>query len=270
MAEAGNPLSPLTVSSVTAAFAAAGVQLPPPTVLAQTESTNSDAVALANKGMPAGTIVVADYQSAGRGRLDRTWSAQPGEALMFSMILRPFAMWLPEALGWMPLLAGVAVCQAIQAAGVPAAQLKWPNDVLIGDQKVAGILAERSGNAVIIGVGINVAMTADRLPVPTATSLNLQGAQADRPTLLASAAVGITSWMDRMTAARGIASDCGLRDRYLTECATIGREVRVEMAGRDDVRGEAAGIDADGRLLVRESASGNLTEVSAGDVIHVR
>lgn len=159
-------------------------------VVQRTGSTNTDLVDLATAGKAEeGTVLVAEEQTAGRGRLDRDWTAPPRSGLFFSVLLNPaevpVARW-----GWLPLLTGVAVATGLsRAAGVDMA-LKWPNDVLVtvGDEerKTGGILAERAGEAgVVIGVGINVTLRADELPVPQAASLALAGAvSTDRDPLL--------------------------------------------------------------------------------------
>ena len=130
-------------------------------------STNAVVAERALAGAPDGLVVVADHQTAGRGRLDRTWESPPGTALTFSMLLRPQSP--TRAWPWLPLLAGYAVGKALQARGLDAG-VKWPNDVLVGERKVAGILVERletpDGPAAVVGVGINAALTPDALPVP--------------------------------------------------------------------------------------------------------
>jgi BirA family transcriptional regulator, biotin operon repressor / biotin---[acetyl-CoA-carboxylase] ligase len=247
-------------------------------VVAETGSTNADLAAAAGDGADEGLVLVAEEQTAGRGRLDRAWTAPPRSGLAFSVLLRPQ---VPLArLGWLPLMAGVAVVTAlrgfaevegIERGGMADAALKWPNDVLIHGRKLAGILAERAGDAVVIGIGLNVSLRADELPVPTATSLALEGAPTDRDPVLRA--------ILRELAAR-YADFCGewfegsLRDAYREVCATLGRQVRVELPGGAPgapggvLTGEAVDIDENGRLLVR-AADGDHA-LSAGDVVHVR
>jgi BirA family biotin operon repressor/biotin-[acetyl-CoA-carboxylase] ligase len=207
-----------------------------------------------------------------------------------------------------PLLAGVAVAAAVQAVAGLDARLKWPNDVLVGDRKLAGILAEQSAGAIVAGAGINVSTSRAELPVETATSLVLEGAQrtdrqrllcavlaefermylgwAGRPAADGSAADGSAadrsaadrSAADRSAADRSAASPvttepgdadaCGLRAEYRRRCVTLGRRVRVEFPGGEAVRGTALDVDPDGRLVVG-TAEGPLV-VSAGDVVHLR
>ncbi len=124
-------------------------------VVAETGSTNADLLAAAGAGTGEGTVLVAEAQTAGRGRLDRRWASPPRAGLTLSVLLRPGGV--PAALlGWLPLLAGVAAAAAVRRVTTVAAVLKWPNDVLVGDAKLGGILAERTGTAVVIGIGINV------------------------------------------------------------------------------------------------------------------
>ena len=153
-------------------------------VLAQTGSTNDDLLASARAGAAEGAVLVAEHQTRGRGRQGRQWVSRTGSALIFSVLLRPAAV-PPADRGWLPLLTGVAVARALrQVAGVDAA-LKWPNDVLADGAKLAGILAEQAGEAIVIGVGLNVAATRDELPPPgpgalPPTSLALLAARTDR------------------------------------------------------------------------------------------
>lgn len=235
------------------------------TVVPQTGSTNADLLEQARAGAAEGLVLVAEEQTAGRGRLGRTWSAPPRAALTFSVLLRPAGV-PPSQLGWLPLLTGVAVAAAVRGqAGVPAS-LKWPNDVLVGERKLAGILAEAHGDAVVVGVGLNVTLSQDELPVPTATSLFIEDAKsADRAELLAAILTGLAR---RYQDWRAGPDDAGLRQDYLRWCATIGREVRVELPGGAVLTGTAEDVDDAGRLVVR--APGSLVAVGAGDVVHVR
>src|SRR6478735_7289277 len=145
--------------------------------VASTGSTNADLAAEARAGAPSGTVLIADHQSTGRGRFTRRWEASPGASVAVSVLLRagdvPVARW-----PWLPLVTGVAVADGLRAAAGIEAAVKWPNDVLIDDRKVCGILAERVDDAAVIGMGINTTLTEDELPVATATSLALAGSQA--------------------------------------------------------------------------------------------
>lgn len=248
-------------------------------VAAETGSTNADLLAAAAAGAGEGEVLAAETQTAGKGRLGRSWASAPGASLTFSVLLRPAAV-APVLLGWLPLLAGVAVATAAwQVAGV-AAQLKWPNDVLADGGKLAGILAEARAGAVVLGIGVNVSQQRAELPVPTATSLVLARAGREREAEPAGAAMPgrgpllvailteMASWYQAWTGAGGDPDACGLRAEYAGLCATVGRPVRVMLPGQQTLTGEAAGVDRFGRLLVRGPAG--LTGVSAGDVVHVR
>ncbi|GAA3769838.1 biotin--[acetyl-CoA-carboxylase] ligase [Streptomyces chiangmaiensis] len=244
-------------------------------VVQRTGSTNTDLVALAAAGKAAeGTVLVAEEQDAGRGRLDRTWTAPARSGLFFSVLLRPtevsVARW-----GWLPLLAGVAVATGLaRAAGVDTA-LKWPNDLLVtvGDEerKTGGILAERAGeDGVVVGIGINVTLRENELPVPTAGSLALAGARGtDRDPLLRAV---LRSLEDRYGRWRSVGGDpvaSGLQETYAAGCATLGRLVRAELPGDRSVTGEAVAIDGDGRLVLA-TENGVQEPVGAGDIVHLR
>jgi BirA family biotin operon repressor/biotin-[acetyl-CoA-carboxylase] ligase len=178
----------------------------------------------------------------------------------------------PEDLGLVALLAGLALRDAVrERAGVEAA-LKWPNDLLIGDAKCAGILAEVIGDAAVIGVGLNVTTRADELSGTSsqATSLRLAGARdTDRDPLLRALLRGVARWYGGWRDAGGDAEMCGLLSAYRTACATLGRPVTVRLPDGDGLVGTATTVDRDGQLLIR-TADGRDRYVSAGDVLHVR
>jgi BirA family transcriptional regulator, biotin operon repressor / biotin---[acetyl-CoA-carboxylase] ligase len=238
-----------------------------------TGSTNADLLVRADAGEPEGAVLAAEEQRAGRGRLGRTWTSPPRAALTFSVLLRPATV--PRArLGWLPLLAGVAVAAAVRAVAAVDAQLKWPNDVLVGPAKLAGILAEASGDAVVIGIGVNVSTEPAELPPPgpgalPATSLRIEQAATDRTRLLAGILAGLEARYRAWSAVLGDPERSGVRAEYTSLCATIGRRVRVELPGGRLVDGLAAGLDADGRLLVSVPSEADLP-VAAGDIVHLR
>jgi BirA family transcriptional regulator, biotin operon repressor / biotin---[acetyl-CoA-carboxylase] ligase len=190
-----------------------------------------------------------------------------------SVLVRPDDVALPRW-PWIPLLTGLAVAAAVrQHAEVPAG-VKWPNDVVVDDRKLAGVLVERvecKGHhpaAAVIGIGLNVSMRTDELPVPSATSLALQGAKTTDRTVLARAILRVlegllTEWQRQNGDASG-----GLRTAYVDACTTIGRRVSVLLPDDRSVEGEAAGVDDAGRLLLR--SAGGVVAVSAGDVLHLR
>lgn len=240
-------------------------------VVETTGSTNTDLAARADT-LAEGTVLVAEEQTAGRGRLDRTWSAPPRSGLFFSVYLTPGDVPV-HRWGWLPLLAGVATATALaQSAGVDTA-LKWPNDLLVpvdgAERKAGGILAERAGEGVVIGIGLNVSLRADELPVPAAGSLVLAGAvSTDRETLLRAVLRGLEEWYGRWRAAEGDAAASGLQAAYAAGCATLDRTVRAELPGDRSVVGEAVAIDGDGRLVLA-TGDGLQEPVSAGDIVHL-
>jgi BirA family biotin operon repressor/biotin-[acetyl-CoA-carboxylase] ligase len=246
-------------------------------VVAETGSTNADLLALATAGAPEGTVLIAESQTAGKGRLGRSWSSPAGAGLTFSVLLRPGAV-PAMLLGWLPLLTGVAVAAAVQQAAAVATSLKWPNDVLASGGKLAGILAEGSPPALVVGTGLNVCQQREGLPVPGATSVLIErGGEPDGPPgrlrerLLLAILAELAAWYQAWLAAPGGPGDpesCGLRAEYLSRCATVGRDVRVLLPGGSDLTGQCTGVDRLGRLVVR-TRSGPV-QVSAGDVVHVR
>ncbi|MFF3163985.1 biotin--[acetyl-CoA-carboxylase] ligase [Streptomyces sp. NPDC003273] len=244
-------------------------------VVQRTGSTNSDLVARAAAGRAGeGAVLVAEEQTAGRGRLDRQWTAPPRSGLFFSLLLNPaevpVARW-----GWLPLLTGVAVATGLsRAAGVDTA-LKWPNDLLVTvggeERKTGGILAERAGDdGVVIGVGVNVSLRAPELPVPQAGSLALAGAvNTDRDPLLRGVLRSLEDWYGRWRSAGGDPDASGLQETYAAGCATLGRTVRAELPGDRSVVGEAVAVDGDGRLVIA-TQDGVREPVGAGDIVHLR
>jgi len=236
--------------------------------VAETGSTNSDLADEARRGVAEGAVLAAEAQSAGRGRMGRSWVAPPAAALTFSVLLRPAEV--PQARrGWVPLLAGVALALAVrQEAGVDA-RLKWPNDVQVNGAKLAGILAEQADDAIVVGAGVNVSTRRDELPVPGATSLALEGAAVtDRDRLLAAVLRELERWYLAWAGSAGDAAESGLAAQYRRLCATLGRQVAVSLPGGQTVTGEALEIDDMGRLVVGSPAGP--VPVSAGDVMHVR
>jgi BirA family biotin operon repressor/biotin-[acetyl-CoA-carboxylase] ligase len=238
-----------------------------------TGSTNTDLAARAAE-LTEGTVLVAEEQTAGRGRLDRTWTAPARSGLFFSVYLTPGDDVPVHRWGWLPLLAGVATATGLaRAAGVDTA-LKWPNDLLVTvegeERKTGGILAERAGDGVVIGIGLNVTLRATELPAPTAASLALAGAvSTDRETLLRGVLRSLDHWYVEWRAAGGDAAQSGLQAAYAAGCATLGRRVRAQMPGDRSLVGEAVAIDGDGRLIL-STADGVQEPVSAGDIVHLR
>jgi BirA family biotin operon repressor/biotin-[acetyl-CoA-carboxylase] ligase len=256
--------------------------------VAETGSTNTDAMALARDGAPEGVVVVADHQTAGRGRLGRSWEAPPGASLLVSVLLRPPASVL-EAI---TPAAGVAMAEAVaEVAGVDA-RLKWPNDLVVDvgggiERKLAGMLAEAdwpagssaSGGyaapapqqrvAVVVGIGVNVdwpaEVPAELAEVMTACN-HVTGWSPDRHSLLDRFLEGLGASYRRLLELPDDRS--WLLDAYRARSSTIGRAVRID-TGSSEVEGTAVDIDADGRLLVDLEGGGRRT-IAVGDVVHLR
>ena len=240
-------------------------------IVAATASTNTDVLLHAAAGAAEGLVIAAESQTAGKGRLGRSWQTRPGAALTFSVLLRPTAV-PPAARGWLPLLAGVAVVSALAEVCGLDASLKWPNDVLAGGGKLAGILAEQSGDAIVVGIGVNILGGEHDLPVATATSLERCGlGGTDRTALLSAILRQIEHWYSRWReTGPGDADASGLRKEYLSMSATVGEQVRVQLPDHRMLTGAAAGVDGAGQLLVEPDPGADPVAVSAGDVIHVR
>jgi BirA family biotin operon repressor/biotin-[acetyl-CoA-carboxylase] ligase len=242
-------------------------------VVQSTGSTNADLLARALAGAPEGVVLAAEEQRAGRGRMGRTWTSPARAALTFSVLLKPAVP--PARRGWLPLLTGVAVTAAVTSVTGVDLRLKWPNDVLAAGAKLCGILAEASGDAVVVGIGLNVSTEPAEFPSPRpgalpATSLRAAGATAlDRANLLLAILEGFERWYQTWQQAGGDPDRSGLRPEYTRLSATIGRTVRAELPGGQALSGPAAGVDSDGRLLVRVSP-GSEVAVAAGDVVHLR
>ena len=242
--------------------------------VAETGSTNADLAAAARAGTAEpGTVLVSDYQSAGRGRLGRTWTAPPGTSIAMSVLVRPDGV-DPARWTWLPLLTGLAVADGLAVAAGLEVRLKWPNDVLVGDRKVCGILAERvetaDGPACVIGMGINTHLAPDQLPVPTATSVAIETAAANRPAPTRTAVVATVLAAFELLYRRWVAAPAApwLLVTYRERSATLGRVVRVLLGPDDVIEGTATAIDADGRLVLATPDEPRV--FGAGDVLHVR
>jgi len=223
-------------------------------LLGEVDSTNRLAAALAADGAPEGLVVAADFQAAGRGRLDRSWEARPGDGLLVSVLLRPADLPVER---WHLATAATALAArdaCSEVAGVTP-ELKWPNDLLVGPAKLAGILAEATGGALVVGMGLNV-----HGGPPGAAILDLAaGRRVSRSRLL-------EAWLVRLD---GLLGDWkGVEEAYRASLSTLGQEVRVDLAAGEVLEGRAEALDGTGRLVVR-SPHGAVA-VAAGDVTHLR
>lgn len=234
-------------------------------VVHTTGSTNSDVIALAQQGCPAFTALLAEHQSAGRGRMGRSYTSPAYAQIPLSVLIRPSQAAI-ERLGTMPLAAGLALIDALP----PASQvgLKWPNDMQRNGKKLCGILAEAVSlgehPAVVIGLGLNTDIQAAELPVPHATSLSLEGIAFDRNDLAVKILQALHTRLSQWEA-----DDPALLDDYRAVSTTIGQDVKVLLPDHTELLGHATGIADDGRLIVRDAA-GQSHILSAGDVTHLR
>lgn len=252
-------------------------------ILDETPSTNGAALTLAQGGSSDGTVVVAETQTSGRGRLGRQWYSPPGKNLYCSIILRramspdQISRWL----SWVPLLSAVAVSRSIQVISGLRPSLKWPNDVLIEQRKAGGLLCESSGTGtangfVIVGIGLNVNMWRDAFPADLRDLSTSLAAEAGRPFDRAVLLATLLSELEFRYEAffSGAAPD--IKHEYELRCATVGQRVRVDMANGDCIEGQAVSIGDDGSLQVMaDSPQDPFTrstpvEIRAGDVVHLR
>lgn len=233
----------------------------------QTGSTNDDLARLPVD--PARwPVLIAEEQTAGRGRSGRAWVCPPGAGLMFSVRL-PLPGIPPARRGWIGAVLGLSIVRALAGLGTRA-ELKWPNDVLIGGRKCAGILAETVGDHVVVGSGINVSLDEDELPRSDATSLWLAGAaDLNREALLAGILAELGGQVHGWLAAAGDVDLAGIRPQYREVCATLGARVRIELPAAHTVTGLAVDVDEFGRIVVESEGAGR-RPFSAGDITHLR
>lgn len=255
-------------------------------VVDSTGSTNTDLAAAFTAepvAWPEISVHATDFQSAGRGRLERTWQAPPRSSLAVSILFRPApggATAPEDAYGWLSMLCATALATALRETAGVQAELKWPNDVIVSGRKVAGVLAQLvpapdGPPAVVVGAGVNVTLGRDELPVPTATSLLLEEATTLDTTVLltgylrqaASLYTGFLRTGGR--AGEPIGGGPSLRERVSGTMSTIGAPVRAELPGGATLEGTAVGLEPDGALAVL-AADGTTNVVHAGDVVHLR
>jgi BirA family transcriptional regulator, biotin operon repressor / biotin---[acetyl-CoA-carboxylase] ligase len=240
-------------------------------VVASTGSTNADLLAAAEQGAADRTVLVADTQTAGRGRRDRTWASPPGTGLYLSVLLRPTTV--PAArLGTIGMVAGLALMHAAGEAGVTTT-LKWPNDLLAGEAKCAGVLSEAAEQAVVVGVGVNVGALPGDVPAGpgglAATSLAEHGSTTSRAAFAVAFLRAFAEFEQTWRIADGDVRRSGMLTGYREACGTVGRRVRAELPDGSAQTGTATEIDDGGQLLV-ELVDGTVASVAAGDVVHLR
>lgn len=232
-----------------------------------TGSTNADLLDLAGRGAPDWTVATVERQDSGRGRLGRPWSAPQGAQSIFSVLFRISESDL-DKIGTIPLACGLAMMDTLGEFGVSGAGLKWPNDVLINGKKLCGILVEATGfdsqPAVVIGMGTNISLTVDELPVPHATSIALEGVEIDRTSFLITV---LTHLRTRLEQWQG--GDIAWLDDYRAVCTSIGQDVRVILPGDNELLGRAIGVDSGGHIRVQDD-SGHVHTLNAGEITHLR
>lgn len=262
-------------------FPLSGQIAPNLSFVAETGSTNTDLVADAGNSSDF-QVLVAGFQTAGKGRSGRDWVAPQGSSLFVSVLLKPEGV-SAKHFSWLPLLTGLAMTKTVSAL-LPgkAVSLKWPNDVLVQDCKISGVLSELLADltAVVVGAGLNVLQSKSELPIETATSLKIEGsAQLSLDQVLASYLQNLQNLYSAWVAAGGDAVKSGLRQEVLSSCSTLGashsyragnKKVRAILPGGQELVGDAVGIDDTGRLILQPADSKEVVAVAAGDIVHLR
>jgi len=240
-----------------------------------TGSTNTDlaeAAVVSAADYPDLSVLCAGSQSSGRGRAGRVWESAPGASLSLSVLVRPKGVSL-EHFGWLPILAGLAASRFVTGV-LPASEvgLKWPNDVLVGDSKICGVLSELlgDGSGVVIGVGLNLTQGKDQLPIEAATSLRLEGASVSFEAAVTGFLTEFVALYEQFVYYRGDATASELRRFATASCLSVGRRVRVMLPGDQTLEGRAVEIDDSGRLLIAVDGEQQLFAVAAGDIVHLR
>jgi BirA family biotin operon repressor/biotin-[acetyl-CoA-carboxylase] ligase len=249
--------------------------------VAETGSTNTDLVADASNSSDF-QVLVAGFQTAGKGRSGRDWIAPQGSSLFVSVLLRPDGV-EAKHFSWLPLLTGLAMTKTVSAL-LPgkAVSLKWPNDVLVQDCKISGVLSELLADltAVVVGAGLNVLQSKSELPIETATSLKIEGsAQYSLDQILATYLQNLKDLYTAWVVVGGDAVRSGLRQEVMSSCSTLGvsgsyragnKKVRAILPGEQELIGDAVGIDDTGRLIVQPIGEKEVVAVAAGDIVHLR
>lgn len=256
---------PLTASALSSALISDGGLWRELRLVAETGSTGTDAAVAARSGVAEGLVIVAEHQSAGRGRLDRSWVSPPRAGLTASVLLRPPVP--RDRWGLLTLLVAGATARALRQCTGVAVQVKWPNDLIVGDRKLAGVLAEVVGDAAIVGLGLNVSTRSDELP-SGATSLQIEtGEVVDRAPVLIAVLRGIATAYDQWVMAGGAAA--AVLPAYQELSATLGRDVQATLPGGGLLTGRAVELDGVGRLVIQPMGA-ERQAVAVGDVVHLR
>jgi BirA family biotin operon repressor/biotin-[acetyl-CoA-carboxylase] ligase len=240
-------------------------------IVETTGSTNTDLVAQGAQ-LPDLSVLVTDFQSAGKGRAGRDWQAPAKSSLFASVLLKPTSFG-PTSFSWLPLMAGLAISRAAHRFGVEQAAVKWPNDVLVGDRKLSGVLSELLSNlsGVVIGSGVNLTQSQSELPIAAATSMAIEAhSQVGRDDFLQAYLEELVSLYHDFETAAGDPNQSGLRQSVIENCSSIGREVRVILPGDKEEFGRAIDIDDTGRLIVDLGDQKGKLAVAAADIVHLR
>ena len=242
------------------------------TFVAETGSTNADLVANFANAQDF-SVLVAGFQTAGRGRSGRDWLAPAGSSLFVSVLLKP-SLVAANRFSWIPLLAGLAMAKTVaQFLPNKKVSLKWPNDVLVESNKVSGVLSELLPDlsGVVVGAGLNMLQTKAELPIETATSLAIEGnSDASIDAVLAGYLHNLKELYQSWGSANGDAVQSGLRNQVIESCSTLGLSVKALLPGEQELLGKAVGIDDTGRLILQPDSGAEVVAVAAGDIVHLR
>lgn len=242
------------------------------TYVAETGSTNADLVANFANAQDF-SVLVAGFQTAGRGRSGRDWLAPAGSSLFVSVLLKP-SLVAANHFSWIPLLAGLAMAKTVaQFLPNKKVSLKWPNDVLVESNKISGVLSELLPDlsGVVVGAGLNILQTKAELPIEAATSLAIEGnSDASIDAVLAGYLQNLKELFESWVSANGDAVQSGLRNQVIESCSTLGLSVKAILPGEQELLGKAVGIDDTGRLILQPDSGAEVVAVAAGDIVHLR
>lgn len=261
--------SPLNLISVCDRLVGPGLPLQRIDIVASTGSTNADLIARHTAGEDIrGTVLLAEYQSAGRGRNGRIWTAPPHSHIALSLGVDVGSI-IPQHWGWLPLLTGVALADAVRTTTGIDAGVKWPNDVMVGTGKLAGVLTEviSPDSVAVVGLGLNVTLTPQEAPDVRAVSLYTLGAEIlDRDVLVGAILHKLVTRIQRWQSTGG--ADPTLAEDYRLYSLTLGTQVRATLLDGCTITGVAVDIDSVGQLRINTGQ--NIVTVSAGDITHLR